>query len=371
MILGIDARRLVGQRTGVARYLSALLREWSACPQPFERMILYSPSALPEEVVAGPSFERRVLPARGPTLVWENVKLAPAAREVDVLFCPSNTVPLLYRGRCVVTIHDAIQELWAHTFPWWYRLRYGLHYRWSAHRADAVLTGSESSRTDLLALYKLSPGKVATVPLAAEPTFRRLEDRGACSGMRDRLGLGDAPLVLFVGKLTGRRNVGALIAAFATLRADHRLPHRLVIVGPRSSAVEPGRLAREHGVSDAVVYAEYVSDDDLALLYNAADLFVLPSSYEGFGLPNLEAMQSGVPVITGNNSSLKEVAGDGACLLDDLGPESLSRAMAKVLLDRELHDRLAERGLQRARGFSWARTAERTMQVLAEVAGRG
>lgn len=369
MKLGIDARRLLKARTGVARYLANLVAQWGQTSIPFERVLLYVPQPLAvEDVPAGPVFEQRVLPWRGSALVWENVHLLQAARESDVLFCPSYTMPLLYRGRAVVTIHDAIQELWAHTFPWWNRVRFGLAYRWSAQRARMVLADSESSRRDLLRLYNLAPGKITTVPLAAESIFQPLSSADAAHSLRQRLGLDQRPLILFVGKLTPRRNIPELIEAFAHAKATGRFSHQLLIVGLNSAHIPVAKLAAMHGVPGDVRQIEYVEDADLALLYASAELFVYPSSYEGFGLPVLEAMQSGTAVLSGNNSSIREVAKDGAWLLDNLSAGPMAEAMITLLGDAALRAELASRGIRRARDFSWAQSAQATMDVLSRAA---
>jgi glycosyltransferase involved in cell wall biosynthesis len=369
MKLGVDARRLLKSRAGVARYLANLVAQWGSSPIPFEQVVLYVPQPLaPEDIPASPLFEHRVIPWSGSSLIWENVQLLRAAREVDVLFCPSYTIPTFYRGAVVVTIHDAIQELWARTFPWWHRLRFGLAYRWSAQHACAVLADSESSRRDLLRLYHLEPSKVTTVPLAAEAIFHPSSDPEAVRAMRRRLALDERPLILFVGKLTPRRNIPELIAAFGKLKATGRFAHQLLMAGLNSAHIPWASLAAAAGVAADVRHIEYVSDADLSLLYAGAELFVYPSSYEGFGLPVLEAMQTGVAVLSGKNSSIREVAGDGAYLLDDLGVNPMYEAMAMLLSDTKLRGQLAARGLRRAQDFSWAQTAQATMDVLARVA---
>ena len=367
-VLAVDIHRLLGTQAGVARYLRALLREWAASELPFERVVLLTPGqpplgALPSEH----PFESQVLPTRagGAGLHWA---LARAARDADVLFCPSYVSPLPFRGRTVVTTHDAVHELLPETFPWRSRYRPWL-YRRSARRADAVITDSEASRSDLIRIYGLDPRRVHTILLAADEAFSAPDDTMAAR-VRERYGLGDGPLVLFVGRFSRRRNLPVLVRAFGRCRP--RLPPgaRLVLAGDDPLGLSLAEVARRAGVADAVRLLGHVDDDDLPSLYRAATVFVYPSDHEGFGLPPLEAMAAGTAVVTLANSSLVEVVGDAGLLLPRADEETLAGAIEQLVGDPALRAAHAARGRERAAMFSWRRTARQTMDVLADVAGR-
>jgi glycosyltransferase involved in cell wall biosynthesis len=367
--LAIDAHRLLGHRAGVARYLSALLREWARVELPFRRVVLITPRPLPPEALPDPHpFLQHVVPSLlGP--VWHQWSLARAARGCGVLFCPSYVAPLVHRGLTVVTTHDVLHELFPRTFPWYTRYRPWLN-RYSARRASAVITDSEASRRDVIRLYGLPPARVHAIPLAADGSLgQALAPDEADVRLRHRLG--DSFLVLFVGKFSYRRNLPLLVRAFA--RARRRLPPAalLVLVGDDHGDGPLARLAADLGLGDALRLLGHVSDDDLGALYRAAELFIYLSHYEGFGLPPLEAMAAGTPVIALDNSALREVVGDAGVLLPRPDETEIAEAIVRLALDPQRRARLAEAGRRRAAEYSWSETARRTMEILARVAGLG
>jgi glycosyltransferase involved in cell wall biosynthesis len=344
--LGVDAQRLVGSRAGVARYLASLLREWARMELPFDRVTLFTPAELPADVEH--PFDVRVV--RGPSLrLWGQFQLPRAARDVDLLFCPAYVAPLRYRGRYAVVMHDALLEVLPQAFSRQALRRRGL-YRRSAERAALVLAPSESSKRDLQRVYELDPDRVRFIHLGVDDRFRTAAE----GDVRARYGLGDGPLILFVGKLTKRRNLPNLVEAAS------KLPdHVLVLAGED----HVGLGLANH---DRLRVLGFVPDDDLPALYRAAEIFVYPSDYEGFGIPVLEAMASGTPVVTLDNSSLAEVAGDAAVLLPNGGVEELADAFRRLAADPSLRDEYAARGRERAAGFTWTETARRTITALRE-----
>lgn len=363
--LGVDAERLSGTRAGVARYLAALLAEWARADLPFERVTLYTPSPIPPELLpARHRYSIRVLPSRGPRGAWAHWTLSRAAQEADVLFCPSYVVPLAYRGRSVVTIHDTIHETMPETFPrrtLWTRRPL---YRLSARRADLVLTDSESSKRDVERAYGLPEARVVAIPLGVGGAFRGVA-AAERERVRNRYGLGSSRFVLFVGKLSRRRNLPTLARAFADLPHADAL---LVLAGENHLGLPLEELAAELGIAERVRVLGHVPDGDLPALYAAATVFAYPSSYEGFGLPVVEAMAAGTAVLTVDNSSLGEVAGDAALVLADVTVDSLTDGLARLLADEGLRHELERRGEERSRAFSWPETARRTIDAIASVA---
>lgn len=344
--LGVDAQRLVGSRAGVARYLASLLREWGGMELPFDRVTLFTPAELPADVEH--PFDVRIV--RGPSVrLWGQFQLPRAARDVDLLFCPAYVAPLRYRGRYAVVMHDALLEVLPQAFRRQALRRRGLYKR-SAERAALVLAPSESSKRDLERVYELDPERVRAIHLGVDDRFRTAAE----GDVRVRYGLGDGPLILFVGKLTKRRNLPNLV------RAAAQLPdHLLVVVGEDHVGL---------GLADdeRLRVPGFVPDDDLPALYRAAEIFVYPSDYEGFGIPVLEAMAAGTPVVTLDNSSLAEVAGDAAVLLPNGGMDELAGAFRRLAADPALRADYAARGRERAAGFTWAETARRTIDALRE-----
>jgi glycosyltransferase involved in cell wall biosynthesis len=365
--LGINAERLTGSRAGVGRYLASLLAEWAAADLPFGRVTVYTPAPLPADALPERSpYTVRVLPGSLPG-TWEHSALRRAAGGDDVLFCPSYVVPLGYRGRAVVTIHDAIHALLPRSFPWYRRYRSWL-YRHSAHSADYVLTDSVAAKRDIERIYDIEPGRVRAIPLGVDAGLGGASEDEQ-RAVRARYELGEGPLALFVGKLSKRRNLPTLIRAFGRIREGAAAEYKLVLVGSNHLNLPLAPLGEELGLGRSLRLLGHVSDADLRALYAAAEAFVYPSDYEGFGLPVLEAMAAGTPVITLDNSSLREVAGDAAMLLPSATVEGLADAMARLMTDPALREELASLGRARARRFSWRQTADRTMAVLAEAAG--
>lgn len=369
--LGIDAHRLLGARSGVARYLGCLLAEWAKADLPFARVSLYSPAPLPEDALpAGHPFDVRVV--RGRILLpalWEDWGLRRAARDDTVLFCPSNVAPLRFPGQVVLTMHDAMPAVLKSSFPWHSRYRNVL-YRRAARGATRVLAPTQSAARDIESAYGVRREQLRRIALGVDPE-RMSATREDEIRVRQRHDLGDGPLVLFVGKFSQRRNLPALVRAFAEVRRAGAADHTLVLVGRNHLRLPLEELARELGLGRAVRLLGEVPDEDLWGLYRAAQVFAYPSDYEGFGLPILEALAAGTPVLTLDNEPLREVAGDAALLLPSGDADVLAEGLTRLIADEGLRRDYAARGRERARGYSWRETADRTMAVLAEVARAG
>jgi glycosyltransferase involved in cell wall biosynthesis len=363
--LGVDVQRLLRSRAGVARYLGSVLGEWARTELPFDRVTLFSPELLPADALPHDHpFDVRVVPAASARL-WGQWQLPRAARDVDLLFCPAYVAPTAYGGRYVVVMHDALLEVLPHAFSRQV-LRRSL-FRRSACRAARVLTPSEASRRDLVRVYGLDPGRVCAIHLGVDERFARASDADA-KRVRQRYSLGTNPIVLFVGKLSQRRNLPNLVRAVAALRARRGGRHLLVLAGENYLGLPLEDLARELGDGEALRLLGFVPDEELPGLYRAAETFVYPSEYEGFGIPVLEAMAAGTPAITLDNSSLSEVAGDAAVLLRTAEVEELAGALERLAADPALRDEYGARGRARAKQFTWAATARETADALADAA---
>ncbi len=243
--------------------------------------------------------------------------------------------------------------------------------RHTVHRAARVITGSEFSRASIARAYGLDPGQIAVVPNAASSVFRPIAPDAAAARVLARFGIA-APFLLTVGDLQPRKNQAGLIRAFTqVLRSSAGLPHHLVLAGkPTWFAPHVYRAARESGTADRIHFTGFVSDEDLLHLYNACEVFVFPSFYEGFGLPVLEAMACGRAVACSNTSAFPEVADAAALLFDPHSPHEVARAILDLVQDRELRVRMERLGLSRAAQFSWRKTADRTLEIYREVASR-
>lgn len=367
MELAVNGLRLVGKRYGVGRYIEYLLSHWGAMPHPFSRIIVYTPEPIDLNLSQYPTIEHRIVPSRFSYGYWEQVVLARLQRQHSLLFCPSYVAPILGRGKVVLT-HLGSYEAMPSAFPLVERWKSRLLYQFSAKRADLIITVSESSRKDIAGFYKIPPEKIRVIYLGVDPLFKPILDRDVIVSVRKRYFGPDRPYILFVGKLSARRNIPELISAFAELKRSRNIPHGLLLVGPDSVGHDVSRLAKMQGVESDVIHQEFASHEDLVNIYNAAALFIYPSSYEGFGIPVLEAMACGVPTITLHNSSFLEFAAGTAHLAPNGSKEELLKAMDTVLGSTELQAKMRQDGPRRAQDFGWASIARQTMDVLSTVA---
>jgi glycosyltransferase involved in cell wall biosynthesis len=367
-MLGLDASRLAGPRTGVGRYLEYLLSSWSGQPAPFQQMRLFSPGPL-EDIPEDRRFAVDVEPSRGSGIWWQMSRLRPKAAELDVLYAPY-TIPLAYPGRSVVANLGILEG--PNRLPGARARARSWHFAYSARRADAVIVNSESSKDDLVRYFGTEPGKVRVIWPGVDSCFRPPEpdDEDELGDLVERI-LGErADYFLFVGKLSVRRNVPALLEGFAEVAARHpRL--RLLMAGPNMENLPVERIKSERGLEASVRHVEHLGHDELALLYRGARAFVLPTYQESFPTTALEAMASACPVITAPYPALRETGlEDAVVTVADPSPHTLAEAMLRLVEDEELYERLSREGPARAGPFGWDQTAQKTMEVLAEVAQR-
>ena len=262
----------------------------------------------------------------------------------------------------VVTVHDVAFKHYPDFFSPRDRLLFATLLPFTLRRASAVITGSMHAKQEILGFYPFLDGKVHVTPDSPGPLFQPIGEKQSLQAIQSRYGI-RTEFILAVGNLQPRKNLLRLISAFASIRGQ-RGPIQLVIAGKaqwQSSAVYAA--VRRLGVERDVAFTGYVIDEDLVLLYNAAKVFVYPSIYEGFGLPVLEAMACGTPVVTSNTSSMPEVAGDAALLVDPYQERHIESAIQQILTNSELASSLSRKGLKRAQGFSWHRTAQQTARV--------
>lgn len=385
MHVAINAHLLAHTRTfrraGVSNYVEALLIHLGAIDQR-NRYTVYTTRGLDSTALElPPNF--RIRPSRLPTInprvriPWEQL-LAPALMRLshaDVYHGVLNVVPLFCPVPSVVTIHD----LSAFLFPQTFRRVNRIYTRWAirvaARRARYLLAVSEFTKSEIVRWLHVPPERVVVTPNAADARFAP-PDPAALEAFRRRAGLPDR-FVLFLGTLEPRKNLTLLLEAYARIARDVDAP--LLIGGAKGWLYEPILARAEQlGLGDRLRFVGYIDQEDQALWYAAATIFVFPSLYEGFGMPPLEAMACGTPVIVSNSSSLPEVVGAtkgdpdqaAALIVPPTDADALAEAMLRLLSDAELRAELRRRGLARARCFSWRTTAERTLEVY-RAAARG
>lgn len=285
-------------------------------------------------------------------------------RPVDLLHV-QYTAPPLTPCAVVATIHDLSFEHLPETFKRRSRMQLRLTVRRTARRASRVIVPSEHTRRDIIETYDVEPERVSVTPLAAPESFAPVADEREVLRVRELYKI-EGDYILTVGSIQPRKNLTRLISAYSALRRARpqaNLP-KLALVGKRAWLYdETLRRIENCGLQDLTVLTGYVSESDLPALYTGALCFVYPSYFEGFGLPPLEAMQCGAPVIAGNLTSLPEVVGDAGLLVDPFDEAALAQAIGRMIDDSNLRARLRLKGLERARQFSWRETARLTLQA--------
>jgi glycosyltransferase involved in cell wall biosynthesis len=312
------------------------------------------------------------LPTRLLRIGWEQIRLPALTRRyrLDLLHSPHYTMPFMLPCASAVTFHDMTFFLYPQVHKTYKRLFFKSMIRLSAKRANAIIADSDSTRQDILRILKLAPENVTAVPLGVSDVFKRVRTPEALEEIRRRYRL-PLKIILCVSELQARKNLTTLIRAYGRL-VQQGLEHSLVIAGRKGWMYEElFQAVQSLNLSDRVIFTGYVPEQDLPLLYNVADVFVYPSLYEGFGLPVLEAMACGIPVVTANVSSMPEITGDAGVLVDPYDVDSMANAIRRVILDREFHAELECNELERAKMFSWERTAKETLAVYEGVTNSG
>jgi glycosyltransferase involved in cell wall biosynthesis len=363
MNVGIDARELQGARTGVGRYLHNLVRVWTHTGG--DRLLLYFNGTAPADpALDHPAVLKRPLGPGGTRGIWWQERLVPAAAradDVDVFFSPAYVCPLRLPTPRVTTVHD----LSFFALPRDFTLRDGFRRRLlvaaSVRASRTVLAVSEFTRREILARFPEAEAKTVSIPLGADDD---LPPAPAREEARVRLGV-TGPLLLAVGAIFNRRCLPDLLRAAARLR--HRWPDLAVEVVGEDRTHPPldiVGLVRGLGLEQHVRLSGFVSEAALAARYAAADVAVVLSEYEGFGLPVLEAMARGVPVVTSTAPALGELFQDAAILVDPHDVPDIAAAVGRVLGEPGLREQLRERGRALASRYSWAETARRTRDAL-------
>jgi len=356
MRIGIDASRAtVPRRTGTESYARRLIQALLERGSGPDLILYFRDSPAPGLFLGG---AQRVIPF--PRL-WTHVRLSwelLARPRPDVLFIPAHVLPLIHPLPSVVTVHDLGYRHFPDAHPLTQRLYLDWATHFSARAATRVIADSEATKRDLIHFYHVPAEKITVIYPGRDESLRRVDP----APVRAKYNLPEDYL-LHVGTLQPRKNLLRLIEAWHS--SVLRLPSSVALV----LAGRPGWLsspilaqAREH--APFVRLLDYVPDEDLAGLYSGARAFVFPSLYEGFGFPVLEAMACGTPVICSNTSSLPELAGDAALLVDPTDTEALAAAVIRVLSEPDLRAALVEKGFEQVKKFSWARAAEETLAVL-------
>ena len=370
--VGVDARLTYYREGGISTYTMGLLRGLAQVVGEGEEIIVLQSRKDRLPRIIGPylSVAHLWTPPHH-RLEQVGLPLELAYRRLDVVHCPDFIPPLHRRCRAVITVHDLAFLLYPHLLTEESQ-RYYSQIDQAVKSADAIIAVSENTRKDLVERVGAKPEKVVVIPEAADELYRPLEREVVETSLRSRFGLATG-YMLFVGTIEPRKNLPFLLRAYATMRERWRsksiaLP-KLVIAGRKGWLFEDVfKVVDELCLGDEVRFLGVVSPDDLVLLYNGACLLVFPSLYEGFGLPPLEAMACGTPVIGANVSSIPEVVGDAGLLFSARESEALIAGLENLILDQALANSLRQKGFERVRQFSWKHTAQETLALYRKLA---
>ena len=368
MRIAIDARKL--RDYGIGTYVRNLLRHLARIDQSTEYVVLCHGEDCQAIGELGDNFRAIQEQSRGYSVREQiTVPLDLRRERVDLFHAPHYVLPPLTPCKSVVTIHDCIHLRFPQYLPNKLGYAYARGFLWMAtHQSNRILTVSEASKRDILDYFRVAPEKIDVIYNGIDELFSALPAEDDVANVRERYQLND-PFILYAGNIKPHKNLERTIEAFHLLRRSAQFEQvKLLIIGKEITRYAALRHAvHRHKLHKYVRFFGFVPDRTLAILYRLAAVFVFPSLYEGFGLPPLEAMASGTPVITSNVSSLPEVVGDAALLVDPLQPEAIADAMRRVLTDATVRNDLRIRGLARARQFSWERSIRRVREIYGEV----
>ncbi len=369
MKIAVDCHSIGQNLTGNETYIANVVSALAKVDTHHEYQLLYTPQQKDCRLALSQSnfrdvFLRRTRPVM--RILFDLPRVLRKERS-DMLWL-QYVAPFVCPCPYVLVVHDISYEFMPQYFTKREVARFKLTIPYSVKRAVKIITGSEHSKNDLVKFYKVPPEKIAVMHYGVSEVFRRDYPVAVIEQARKKYA-NDVPYILYVGNIQPRKNLKRLLEAFVALRAQKKIHHKLVIVGKKAWLYnEVFAFIKGSKYINEIVLTGYLSDEELAVAYKAADFFVYPSLYEGFGLPVVEAMAQGIPVITSNNSSLREIARDAALLVNPEKTIEIQSAILALAADRALHRSLAEKSLEKSRTYSWDKTAMQTKTLFDELA---
>ena len=322
-----------------------------------------TPNAVNSFAVQQSNFRYKTLT---PSSRWISIPLSlplELIRKPVDLFHATYVPPPFFPGKLIFTLLDLSPFSNPELYPPAIRMRLQFLLKTAVKRAQWVVSISEFSKQCLLERFGFPEERAVVTHLGVDPRCKVIEDRELVKHKLAHYGV-TGPYAVYIGRLQARKNINRLLEAFHRAKQDGKIPHKLVFVGRRSwEANEIFETVKRLNLEEHLIHTDYVPADDLVYFYNGADALLYPSIFEGFGIPVIEAMACGTPVLTSNTTSLPEVAGNAAVLVDPLSVDAIADGIHDILTDETLRGRLRRDGLERASEFSWQKTAEKTLQV--------
>lgn len=374
MRIGIDARFAVRNRRGIGNYTLMLIQQLAEFDK-INEYVIYIDRVDDQQVLPKQAnFTVKILSPSN-YLLWEQIALPLAVNKdkIEVLHCTANTAPLILSSqiRLISTVHDIMYLYNSNKMPQPKSMyqKMGKLYRKimvpaSFQRVDAIITVSHYSKLDIMSYFPALPEeKIFVTYEAANEKFRSVDKDAARKRITTEMGI----IGTYIFALAGadpRKNTETVIKNFIQLKAHRCIGHKLVLTGlPGWRNSKYYEIVRNAGMEDDIVFTGYISEEQLVDLYNCAEFFLYPSRYEGFGLPILEAMACGTPVITSNVTSIPEIAGDAAVLIEPTNKEQLNKAIVKMLDDGSLKNDMIKKGFEQSAKFSWRKMAIDTLAI--------
>lgn len=354
MVIGIDASRAFEKnRTGIEEYSFQVIKNLANTLKD-SRIVLYVRDYEDDKIALPQTW--KVKKIKWPFL-WTQLGLSLELlmHPTDTLFVPSHVVPFIHPQNTIVTVHGLEYEFFPGGYSFWERLYMRFSIKASCRWAKKIIAVSENTKNDLVTLYKVPGEKIEVVHEGVNNNFQF-----SISNYKIY-----KPYLLFVGRIEARKNIVGIIRAFEILKAKYKIPHQLILAGKFGHGKEDiKKHLSDSSYKSDIILTGFVSDEKKQALLKSADVFLFPSFYEGFGLPILEAQNFGVPVLTSNSSSMPEVAGDGALLIDPDSPEQIAEAAFRLISDKALRDGIIKKGRENVQKFSWDKCGDSVALLL-------
>ncbi len=370
MKIGIDGSGAMGAQTGVGNYIYKLIKHLSMTDN--NDYLVYLNSFRPGKINPfgnGYHVAKNRIPAKIQRLLHNHLKIPiePFTGNIYIFHGPNYFVPPTRKARTIVTVHDLTFEFFPETMIGRDAAYYKKYVPMSMQKADHILTISNSSKKDLIERFKVPEDKISVTYMAAGSNFAPISNKDVIKSVLEKYKL-PSSFLLTVCTLEPRKNLVTLVKAMSALRKNKKNEQKLVVVGGSGwKNDELFKQISELGLENDIIFPGYIGQEDLPALYNACSLFLFPSLYEGFGIPPLEALSCGTACICSNSSSLPEVVGDGAILIDPLNADEWAQQIEFLLDNPSKIDELSEKGLQQAKKFSWGKTARETLAVYEKI----
>ncbi|MBI4743351.1 MAG: glycosyltransferase family 4 protein [Actinobacteria bacterium] len=370
MKIGIDAHVIGKKKAGAETYSKNLIYELSCLDSENQYQIFLSEkgTGFEKNYKNLSNFKFEIIPTENLLLErFISLPLRSFKKRLDLLHT-HRIIPFFCHSKTIVTIYDIAHEKHPELFSKIDSIAMKTLIPISARNADRIITISETSKKDLVDYYNVAEEKISVIPLAVDLNkYKKIEPEIVSQSIKKYQI--NSKFILYLGAIEPRKNLINLVKAFGELKKHNKIDHKLVIAGGRRKESKSDyfenllKNIKELGLTSNVVFLGYIEDNDIPFLYNAADIFIFPSLFEGFGLPPLEAMACGTPVIVSNIPSLMEIVSDGALVIDPADPDDIAQAIFQILSDVNLSKSLSEKGIKQAAKFSWRNTAQKTLEV--------